>query len=121
MELFLVLTKVEESPRLIGMTDNDRNSRTLIVCFVVAVLTLIPLRMVEVGEGARAAVLGEEVAAEEQTVLEAPYEEIERGEVSCVEQSGIDELLGRMSQATSEEEAAGLAEEMRLAEENRCN
>lgn len=29
------------------MTDNDRNARTLIICFVVAIMALVPLRIVE--------------------------------------------------------------------------
>ena len=31
------------------MTDNDRNTRTLVICFVLAVMSLISLRFVEVG------------------------------------------------------------------------
>lgn len=73
------------------MTDLNRNTRTLIVSFVVAIMALIPLRFVEVGQMSQAAVLGDMDVAEEvvlpnaqvgkQVVLEAPYEEIERGKV----------------------------------------
>ena len=68
------------------MTDFDRNVRTLIVCFVVAVFGLIPLRFIEVGNSVR--VLGESTVievkdevklpnAEVETVeLEAPYDEV---------------------------------------------
>jgi hypothetical protein len=31
------------------MTDFDRNIRTLIVCFVLAIVALVPLRLVEIG------------------------------------------------------------------------
>lgn len=43
------------------MTDFDRNVRTLIVCFVVAVMFLIPMAMLEVNQSAveRIKVLGE--------------------------------------------------------------
>jgi hypothetical protein len=30
------------------MTNNDRNMRTLIICFVLAIFALIPLRVVEI-------------------------------------------------------------------------
>lgn len=45
------------------MTDHDRNMRTLVVCFVILVLALIPLRFVEIGNNMNASttqVLGEE-------------------------------------------------------------
>ncbi len=31
------------------MTDNDKNMRTLVLCFVLAILALIPLRFAEIG------------------------------------------------------------------------
>ena len=33
------------------MTDHDRNTRTLIICFVLAILSLIPLRFAELKNG----------------------------------------------------------------------
>jgi hypothetical protein len=68
------------------MTDTDRNTRTLIVCFSLAVMALIPLRFVEVGQltemaAGQVQVLGEttqqEVVTASQTGLEAPYNEID--------------------------------------------
>ncbi len=73
------------------INDVDRNSRTLIVCFVVAVMVLIPLRFIELGqerEIMNSQVLGEsveyEMIEEEETVdslstakLEAPYDSID--------------------------------------------
>ena len=72
------------------MNDTARNTRTLIVSFVFAIMALIPLRFVEVGQMAvnSPQVLGEEVQQTEevvlpddsisdQVVLEAPYNEIE--------------------------------------------
>jgi hypothetical protein len=43
------------------MTDQDRNMRTLIVCYVLAIVALIPLRIVEIGNwtGGEVKVLGE--------------------------------------------------------------
>jgi len=72
------------------MNDFDRNIRTLIVCFVVLVFALIPLRFIEAGEQISvpidAQVLGETVVVnsttektviENQAKLEAPYDELE--------------------------------------------
>jgi hypothetical protein len=75
------------------ITDIDRNSRTLIVCFVIAIFALIPLRFVEYGNIeslAQPQVLGEQVIQQEPIIeevvearLEAPYNEIEKiGEVN---------------------------------------
>jgi len=51
------------------MTDNDRNARTLIACFVLAVMSLTVLRFVEVGQSittvSSSQVLGETVQREE--------------------------------------------------------
>jgi len=44
------------------MTDNDRNTRTLVVCFVLALAVLVPLRVMEGGSVVverQAEVLGE--------------------------------------------------------------
>jgi len=56
------------------MTDHDRNMRTLIVCFVLAMVALVPLRMVEVRNivGGEVRVLGE---TEELVVDDNQYEE----------------------------------------------
>lgn len=73
------------------MNDTNRNTRTLIVSFVIAIMFLIPLRFIEVGQGmetvTRAQVLGESVSIEEvvlpnatvekKAIFEAPYNEIE--------------------------------------------
>ena len=67
------------------MTDLDRNTRTLIVCFSLALMALIPLRFVEVGQGGigeKPMVLGEtiekkEIEVRSGAILEAPYDEID--------------------------------------------
>ena len=56
------------------MNDNiNRNTRTLIVSFVIAVMVLIPLRFVEVGNGlgSEVSVLGESVVSPE-VKIESP-------------------------------------------------
>jgi hypothetical protein len=68
------------------MTDNNRNARTLVACFVLAVLSLTILRFVEIGQSvtvaSRSQVLGETIQKEkvvlpnanvEQEVLRANY------------------------------------------------
>lgn len=49
------------------MTDSDRNIRTLISCFVIAIVALVPLRMVELQNynSENAMVLGEETYNQE--------------------------------------------------------
>jgi len=63
------------------MTDNDRNTRTLVVCFVIAVMSLISLRFVEVKNVTTASgsqVLGETIQIEQKEVV-LPNAEIETG------------------------------------------
>ena len=50
------------------MTDHDRNMRTLVLCFVVLVMALLPLRFVEfgnLGQASSSQVLGDTVTTEE--------------------------------------------------------
>jgi len=60
------------------MTDHDRNMRTLIVCFVLAMVALIPLRIVEIGNmvGSEVKVLGETVNEETVPVVESNEVEV---------------------------------------------
>jgi len=63
------------------MTDFDRNIRTLILCFVIAIVALVPLRLVEIGNtttASSAQVLGETVNQESEVIL--PNAEIEEGD-----------------------------------------
>lgn len=79
------------------MTDNDKNVRTLVVCFVVAIMALIPLRMVEAGKlvGSETRVLGEmeEVGDEDNQVIEEVVDEndevVEQEEVPVEEEIEI--------------------------------
>lgn len=76
------------------MNNFNRNTRTLILSFVVAVFALIPLRFIEVGQKqeyfAPSQVLGEKIEdkIESKSLLEAPYDELER----CITQKEIEEI-----------------------------
>ena len=68
------MTGEGEIIRLINMTDLERNVRTLIVCFVIAMAGLIPLRFVEVSQEqvvpvSEVQVLGATVQQEENVVV----------------------------------------------------
>ena len=94
------------------MNDTARNTRTLIVSFVFAIMALIPLRFVEVGQMIQdqPMVLGEQVqnpsevvlpesGVSEEAVLEAPYNEIEYGQQS----QPAEEVLGEETQISESE------------------
>ena len=55
------------------MTDFDRNIRTLILCFVIAIVALVPLRFVEIGNNisniSNTQVLGEETVSQESEIV----------------------------------------------------
>lgn len=61
------------------MNDIDRNSRTLIVCFVIAIMSLTVLRFIEVDQNimnvSNSQVLGETIQKNEEVVL--PNAELE--------------------------------------------
>ena len=70
------------------MEEINRNTRTLIVCFTVAIIAMIPLRFVELGNqleviDSRSMVLGEtsQPVILPSSELESPYDEID-GELS---------------------------------------
>lgn len=86
------------------MTDQERNIRTLLVCFAVAIMVLVPLRFVEVGNqigtwsNIQPVVLGEVSLVEdrvlgEPSLLEAPYNRIEGEMNDCL---GEDEARSRV-------------------------
>ena len=81
------------------MNNLNRNTRTLIVSFLIAIFALIPLRFIEVGQMQEqylmeTQVLGEkteeivEEPIEEISGLEAPYDQLE----NCFSQEEIDTL-----------------------------
>lgn len=67
------MTVILKDFRLIDMTDHDRNVRTLILCFVLAIMALLPLRIIEVRQDIQRAsstqVLGETVQQESVVIL----------------------------------------------------
>jgi hypothetical protein len=66
------LTLVLKAFRLFYMTDHDRNMRTLVLCFVIAIMALVPLRLVEIGNtttASSAQVLGETIEQVEDGVV----------------------------------------------------
>ena len=114
------------------MNESNRNIRTLIVSFVVVVLTLIPLRFVEVGQMSAAnqpQVLGveEQIPVEEVVKLpelEAPYNEIENN-VGCIDQELAASLLDEHELALSKGDLdastqEGLIKEMKVISESTC-
>ena len=59
------------------MTDHDRNMRTLVLCFVVLVMALLPLRFVEFGnleQASSSQVLGETVEQEGVVLPNAEFQ-----------------------------------------------
>ena len=107
------------------MKDIDRNTRTLIICFVVAVFSLVPLRFYEVGmqsESQQAYVLGlsdeadkmslpdSQIQESSQPVLEYPYEELERqaSNTDCFSQQEADRQIEELVQVLQTE---GLGED----------
>lgn len=120
------------------MNDISRNTRTLILSFVIAVMALIPMRFVEIGQEIGqepyVSVLGAEDYGEvvlpnaevevesADAVLEAPFNEIENqmltGEVageSCIARVDAESLLNQMREtvATGELQADELDEMIR--------
>jgi len=94
------------------MNDLNRNTRTLVICFVVAIFTLIPLRFYEAGSEMameRSEVLGvqrqveielpnDKLRNESVSVLEFPYEEIESAEVEdCVTEEEADRVVENLT------------------------
>lgn len=100
------------------MNDINRNSRTLIVSFVVAIFTLIPLRFYEVGSqvaNSRSKVLGTQrevnivlpedgLSSQSAPVLEFPYEEIESStdvvetKTDCMTREEVDKVVGNLTE-----------------------
>jgi len=117
------------------MNNFDRNTRTLIVSFLVAIFALIPLRFIEVGAQqsllSQTQVLGETVVnvdQEQKTVteeneakLEAPYDELEtcinKAEVKMVEDEVYKQLR---SQNLDKEQIVIILDELKRIEVSAC-
>ncbi|MDD4027146.1 MAG: hypothetical protein PHO75_03065 [Candidatus Shapirobacteria bacterium] len=76
------------------MTDHDRNMRTLILCFVLAVMALLPLRVMELGQEISTAsttqVLGDTI---EQKEVVLPNSEVNYGQINYGEEIKEEDLL----------------------------
>jgi len=90
------------------MNNSNRNTRTLIVSFLIAIFALIPLRFLEVGQqqsiSIQTQVLGEKTEKPIKEViefgsgLEAPYAQIEK----CYSQKEIDDMEKQVETLLSE-------------------
>ncbi|MBU1088393.1 hypothetical protein KKA02_00745 [Patescibacteria group bacterium] len=115
----------------------DRNTRTLIVSFVVAIFALVPLKFYEEGMrldfvqeamvlGVNEAVVLPEAGLVETDLyeeLEAPYKEIES--LSCFSREVVEDKIGWIvdileSEELSEEEVNDLIEEIERIEKSVC-
>jgi len=76
-----VLTLSLKFFNILDMTNNDRNSRTLIICFVIAVFSLVSLKFVYIGQNieniSTTQVLGEQIERVEQVEAFEQVEEVE--------------------------------------------
>ncbi len=107
------------------MNDNiNRNTRTLIVSFVAAIMVLIPLRFVEVGNSlnGEASVLGETMVQPEAKI-EAPYDQID-SIVPCNLDQDVDTavslLTAKLEEGLSTDEAEVIFNEIESVEATRC-
>lgn len=123
------------------MNDLNRNTRTLIVCFVVAIFTLIPLKFYETGNQvvSKSEVLGVQrkigvalpdsrLGSASVPVLEFPYEEIESAEAEvtdCILREEADKVIGNLAEilkisGLDDELVTAAMEEIERIEENVC-
>ncbi|HWS48909.1 MAG TPA: hypothetical protein VN174_02590 [Candidatus Methanoperedens sp.] len=116
------------------MTNFDRNTRTLIVSFLIAIFALIPLRFIEAGQEqeslyySQSQVLGESTEVGnnveeklDEVRLEAPYDVLE----SCVSKSDLviisEEVFRQFDNGEiSEDEARQLLEDVAVLQKNVC-
>jgi hypothetical protein len=116
------------------MNNFDRNTRTLIVSFVIAIFALIPLRFIEVGSQqnfvGEAQVLGETISnpintlneeEQDKAKLEAPYDAIDY----CVDKSIVtekeNEVVDQLQNGDlSKDQITVILDELRELEANIC-
>jgi len=117
------------------MNETNRNTRTLIVSFVLVIMVLIPLRFVEVGQtvvdNSQQQVLGEATVAKEvlpaavpTTMLEEPYNTIENN-VKCISKTDLDSAWAdlRIAVENKQVDETGVKEmvvNLMAAEKNSC-
>ena len=101
------------------MTNSDRNTRTLIVCFVIGIFALLPLRFAELNQNdyleSQEAVLG--VTTKEEVVLpNAAFCFLEDDARNKIEK--IDELLNKEGLTMGEQQ--DLTNQIKEINNNRC-
>jgi len=109
------------------MNDNDRNTRTLIVCFVLAIMTLIPMRFVElrngmIGGGDDYQVLGEYSS---EVVLPNEVVDMEESVGGCLAVEEVNAILDEMkaridSGELTEVEVGEVINQMMAVESSSC-
>lgn len=76
------------------MTNHDKNMRTLVLCFVLAIMALVPLKFAEVGQRVSTTsttqVLGETI---EQKEVVLPNSEVNYGQINYGDQIKEEDLL----------------------------
>jgi len=127
------------------LSDFNRNSRTLIISFVVAIMAMIPLRFVEVSQSGlfeQPMVLGEAIesqkimvpeAVTQPVIFEAPYNETEltdsvlgtSDEVKCISREDADRMYEAYAVKLetvrlNEMQRQQVAEEILAVEESVC-
>ncbi len=134
----------------INMTDQDRNIRTLLVSFMVALMVMVPLRFIEVTKGTLEEanrVLGdttvnrtvnrvvEKPVVLTNTELEAPYNKLEAEEVkeekkvdnNCLTAGTASKMISTLMKTSgkieemTEEESFELFEKISKIEDRVCN
>lgn len=108
------------------MNNFNRNTRTLIVCFLVAVFALIPLRFVEVGQQGyfvQSQVLGD--TAEELVDSEIVSEVAMENVIDCISQEEFEEIENQiyvdyMDGKITEDVVESLLVEMGREKDNIC-
>jgi hypothetical protein len=106
--------------------DLNKNTRTLIVSFVIAIMALIPLRFVEVSNqfGGKSEVLGD-TSVGYSAVLEAPYNEMESSNSSCLDNEQADLMVNDYitqleDKSVSSVQKDEIVSSIQIVEENRC-
>ena len=105
------------------MTDLDRNTRTLIMSFAVAMFALVPLRFIEVGQQVTdmsgTMVLGTQESVEQEVTdyqsearLEAPYNEIDGPVLGASIESSEEVMVEESVNCINADEASAIIEDM---------
>ena len=80
------------------MNESTKNVRTLIVSFVIAIMFLIPLRFIEVGQNMmeQPAVLGDQTEQTEQVEVVLPNSEVSTIEYACMSKEEAGKVISML-------------------------